>query len=67
MAYTPSVELLREVSGAELARIVGCSYERIVKELEQCPAAYRTDGGQWRVPLWAWQRWQDERGARPQP
>lgn len=62
MASAAQVELLREVSARELARIVGCSPQRIARELPHVPAAWRSPGGRWHCPLWAWQRYQEERG-----
>lgn len=58
----PPVELMREVSARELARIVGCSPTTIGKELARVPQAHRTDGGYWKCPLYAWYRHQERRG-----
>ena len=55
---------IREVSARELARLVGVSRNAIVRDLEHVRGARRTDGGQWRVPLWAWREYQANRGAR---
>jgi predicted transcriptional regulator len=55
---------IREVSARELARLVGRDPGAIRKELEHVRGARRTDGGQWRVPLWAWREYQANRDAR---
>lgn len=52
-------EELREVSARELARILHCSNERALQVMAQIPEARRTDGRQWRVPLWSVYRYQE--------
>ena len=56
----PSVEMLREVSASELAKITGRSPGYVARQLARIPAAYRTEGGYWKCPLWAWQKHQAE-------
>lgn len=62
--HTPSVEMLREVSASEIARLIGRSHHYVVGQLEKIPAAYRTEGGHWKCPLWAWQKHQAEGDRR---
>ncbi len=57
---------LREVSAAELGRIVGMTPERAVRILRagEIPEAYLTEGGrEWRVPTWAIRAWQERRAG----
>jgi hypothetical protein len=58
----PPVEMLREVSARQIAKIVGISHYAAVEQLEQIPQAYQTPGGVWRCPLWAYYEHQKRRG-----
>ena len=57
---TLTPEMLREYSARDMARLVGRSVESIVRDFEQIPAAWK-DKRNWHCPLWAYQRFQEER------
>jgi hypothetical protein len=59
-----SPEMLREVSARELAGILHVSPRAAVRAIQEIPEARKTDGGHNRVPLWAVEAWQRNRGQK---
>lgn len=54
-------EMLREYSARQMAKLVGRSVASVIADFKQIPAAWQGERD-WHCPLWAYQRFQEERG-----
>ena len=60
-----TVSMVEMLSLAKAAKALHVNERTAKRILDSIPETQRTDGGQYRVPVWALMRWQKMQGRQP--